>query len=237
MTQAQRRVPLSKDRIVQAAIDVADREGLHALTMRRLGAELGVEAMAVYKHVSGKDDILDGMVEQVVSLIEAPGQGMDWRDAMRRRARSARDVLTRHSWAIGLLDSRRSMGPNQLRYVDSILGSLRSAGFSIDDAAHAFSLLDSYVYGHVVQEMSWSGKSEPTEPPGPAADSEAFSAEYPHLAEMSAHAVGGTFSFDGEFTHGLDVILAALEPGAAKPDLGAPGRPGVGDPLTTRNSG
>ena len=172
MTRDRQRVPLSKERIFQAAIDVADREGLQALTMRRLGAELGVEAMAVYKHVSGKDDILDGMVELVVSLIETPGHGMDWRDAMRRRARSARDVLSRHSWAIGLLDSRRSMGPNQLRYVDSVLGSLRSAGFSIDDAAHAFSLLDSYVYGHVVQEMSWSGRSEPTEPPGPAPESE-----------------------------------------------------------------
>ena len=212
MTQPQRRVPLSKERIIQAAIDVADRDGLQALTMRRLGADLGVEAMAVYKHVSGKDDILDGMVELVVSLIETPAHGMDWRDAMRRRARSARDVLTRHSWAIGLLDSRRSMGPNQLRYVDSVLGTLRSAGFSIDDAAHAFSLLDSYVYGHVVQEMSWSGRSEPTEP---VPESGISSTEYPHLAEMTAHAAGGTFSFDGEFAHGLAVILSALEPGAA----------------------
>ena len=100
MTRDHQRVPLSTDRILQAAIDVADREGLQALTMRRLGAELGVEAMAMYKHVSGKDDILDGMVELVVSLIEAPGHGMDWRDAMRRRARSARDVLTRHSWRL-----------------------------------------------------------------------------------------------------------------------------------------
>jgi AcrR family transcriptional regulator len=228
MTKEQRRVPLSRERILQAAIDVADREGLEGLTMRRLGAELGVEAMAVYKHVSGKDDILDGMVELVVSLIETPGHGMDWRDAMRRRARSARDVLTRHSWAIGLLDSRRSMGPNQLRYVDSVLGSLRSAGFSIDEAAHAFSLLDSYVYGHVVQEMSMSGVSRPGEPPGPATESEAFSTEYPHLAEMATHAAGGAFSFDGEFGHGLDVILSALEPGAAKPDLGASGRPDDG---------
>ena len=224
MTRDHQRVPLSKERIFQAAIDVADREGLQALTMRRLGAELGVEAMAVYKHVSGKEDILDGMVELVVSLIEAPGDGMDGRDAMRRRARSARDVLTRHSWAIGLLDSRRSMGPNQLRYVDSILGSLRSAGFSIDDAAHAFSLLDSYVYGHVVQEMSMSGASEPGEPPGPALDPEALSTEYPHLAEVAAHALGGTFSFDGEFEHGLEVILTALEPGAVRPDAGRASR-------------
>jgi AcrR family transcriptional regulator len=217
MTRDHQRVPLSKERIFQAAIDVTDREGLQALTMRRLGAELGVEAMAVYKHVSSKDDILDGMVELVVSLIEAPGHGMDWRDAMRRRAISAREVLRRHSWAIGLLDSRRSMGPNQLRYVDAVLGSLRSAGFSVDDAAHAFSLLDSYVYGHVVQEMSWSGRSEPSEPPGPAPESEISSTDYPHLAEVAAHAAGGTFSFDGEFTYGLDVILSALEPGRSSP--------------------
>ena len=217
MTRDHQRVPLSKERIFQAAIDVADREGLQALTMRRLGAELGVEAMAVYKHVSSKDDILDGMVELVVSLIDTPAERAAWRDAMRSRAISAREVLRRHSWAIGLLDSRRSMGPNQLRYVDAVLGSLRSAGFSVDDAAHAFSLLDSYVYGHVVQEMSWSGRSEPSEPPGPAPESEISSTDYPHLAEMAAHAAGGTFSFDGEFTHGLEVILSALEPGRPSP--------------------
>ena len=181
--------------------------------MRRLGAELGVEAMALYKHVSSKDEILDGMVELVVSRIDTAVERADWRDAMRSRAMSAREVLRRHSWAIGLLDSRRLMGPNQLRYVDAILGSLRSAGFSVDDAAHAFSLLDSYVYGHVVQEMSMSGRSEPAERLGPAANPDAFSTEYPHLAELAAHAVGSPFSFDGEFAHGLEVILSALKPG------------------------
>ncbi len=170
--------------------------------------------MALYKHVSSKDDILDGMVELVVSRIDTPVERADWQDAMRRRANSARNVLGRHSWAIGLLDSRRSMGPNQLRYVDAILGSLRSAGFSVDDAAHAFSLLDSYVYGHVVQEMSMSSRSEPPElPAGPADDPDAFSTEYPHLAELTTHALGSPFSFDGEFAHGLEVILAALTPG------------------------
>ena len=190
--------------------------------MRRLGAELGVEAMSLYKHVSSKDDILDGMVELVVSRIETPVEGPDWRDAMRRRAISAREVLTRHSWAIGLLESRRSMGPNQLRYVDAILGSLRSAGFSINDAAHAFWLLDSYVYGHIVQELSMSGTSEPAVAPAPAAGSETFSTDYPHLAEIAAHAVGSPFSFDGEFAHGLEVILTALEPAAVEPDSRPP---------------
>lgn len=169
--------------------------------------------MALYKHVPSKDEILDGMVELVVSRIDTPVERADWRDAMRSRAMSAREVLRRHSWAIGLLDSRRSMGPNQLRYVDAILGSLRSAGFSVEDAAHAFSLLDSYVYGHVVQEMSMSGGSEPAERLGQAANPDAFSARYPHLAEIAAHAVGSPFTFDGEFAHGLEVILTALEPG------------------------
>lgn len=178
--------------------------------------------MALYKHVTSKDDILDGMVELVVSRIDTPVERAEWRDAMRSRAMSAREVLRRHSWAIGLLDSRRSMGPNQLRYVDAVLGSLRSAGFSVDDAAHAFSLLDSYVYGHVVQEMSMSGRSEPAEPLGQAANPDAFSAAYPHLAEIAAHA--SSFSFDGEFAHGLEVILTALEPGAVKPDAGGPRR-------------
>ena len=196
--------------------------------MRRLGTELGVEAMALYKHVSSKDDILDGMVELVVSRIETPGDAANWREAMRRRAISARDVLTRHSWAIGLLESRRSMGPNQLRYVDAILGSLRFSGFSLDDAAHAFWLLDSYVYGHIVQEMSMSGTSEPAGAPGPAAQGDAFRTEYPHLAEIAAHALGSPFSFDGEFAHGLEVILTALEPAAVKPDSGRSRRPGAG---------
>lgn len=193
---------------------LADREGLGALTMRRLGAELGVEAMSLYKHVSDKNDILDGIVELVIALIEIPGEEADWRGAMRRRAVSAREVLTRHSWAIGLIEARGAMGPNQLRYVDAILGSLRSAGFSVEDAAHAFWLLDSYVYGHVIQETSMSragvGEVEPVGVevgPGGGPD-------YPYLAETAEHASGSVFSFDGEFNHGLDVILAALQPTA-----------------------
>ena len=226
MTNADTRTPLSRDRILQAAVNLADREGLGALTMRRLGAELGVEAMSLYKHVSSKHDILDGIVELVVSRIETPDNAAHWRDAMRRRAHSAREVLARHSWAIGLLESRRSMGPNQLRYVDAILGSLRSASFSVDDAAHAFWLIDSYVYGHIVQEMSMSGTSSPVVAPTPAAESDAFSTEYPHLAEVAEHALGSPFSFDGEFAHGLEVILTALEPAALESDS-RPRRAGV----------
>ena len=148
------RPPLTRERVFQAAVDLADRDGLGALTMRRLGAELGVEAMSLYKHVANKEEILDGIVEVVVGEIETPREGADWKEAMRRRAISAREVLGRHSWAIGLLEARGSTGPKALRYLDAILGNLRSAGFSIENAVHAFWLLDSFVYGQVIQETS-----------------------------------------------------------------------------------
>ena len=124
--------------------------------MRRLGAELGVEAMSLYKHVANKEEILDGVVELVVGEIAIPGEGSHWKDAMRQRAISAREVLASHSWAIGLLETRGSMGPAAMRYLDAILGNLRSAGFTIENAVHAFWLLDSYVYGHVIQETTLS---------------------------------------------------------------------------------
>jgi AcrR family transcriptional regulator len=179
--------------------------------MRRLGAELGVEAMSLYKHVANKDAILDGIVELVVSQIEIPGDGVDWQAAMRRRAISARAVLSRHSWAIGLLESRRVMGPAQLRYVDAILGTLRSAGFSVELAAHAFWLLDAYVYGHVVQEQSLSGSTPQEIGAGGSEPGQGSRGEYPHLAELAQRAFGSGFSFDGEFEFGLDLILDGLE--------------------------
>jgi AcrR family transcriptional regulator len=206
------RAPLTKGRVLQAAVDLADREGLDALTMRRLGAELRVEAMSLYKHVASKDEILDGIVERVVAEIEIPGGGADWKEVMRRRAISVRAVLSRHPWAIGLLETRRSMGPNLRRYVDAILGNLRSAGFSIENAAHAFWLLDSYVYGHVVQETSLSfSTSEVTNESGESILEQITTNEHPHLVELEEHALRSEYSFDNEFEFGLDLILDALE--------------------------
>ena len=149
------RLPLSRERIIQAAVRLADEVGLDALTMRRLGSELGVEAMSLYKHVANKDAILDGVVDAVIGEIELPEIDAEWRSAMRRRAASAREVLTRHSWAIGLMESRAATGPATMRYMNAIIGNLRTAGFSIENAAHAFWLLDSFVYGHVIQEVSF----------------------------------------------------------------------------------
>lgn len=211
------RRPLTKDRIVRAAVDLADRDGAGALTMRALGAELGVEAMSLYKHVANKDEILDGIVELIVGQIEIPIADEPWKQAMRRRAESGRDVLRRHSWAIGLVEARGSMGPAAMRYTEAILGNLRSAGFSLDDAAHAFWLLDSYVYGHVIQETSIAPASPPEDgalPEEPVAEQAALS-EYPNLVELGERARHSEYSVDREFAYGLDLVLDALERAAS----------------------
>jgi AcrR family transcriptional regulator len=204
-------LPLTRQRVLRTAVDLADREGLGALTMRRLGAELGVEAMSLYKHVANKEEILDGIVEVVTSEIEVPGEGAHWKEAMRQRAMSARAVLSRHSWAIGLLEGRSSKGPTSLRYLDAILGNLRGAGFSIENAAHAFWLLDSYVYGHVIQETSFPvGTTEETTESGGSVPDQITGREYPHLIEVEEHALTAEYSFDTEFEFGLDLILEGL---------------------------
>jgi AcrR family transcriptional regulator len=206
------RPPLTKDRILGAAVDLADREGLGALTMRRLGAELGFEAMSLYKHVANKEEILDAMVELIVPQIEIPEPGADWREAMRRRAISAREVLSQHSWVIGLLEARGLSGPAAMRYLNAILGNLMAAGFNIEDAAHGFWLLDCYVYGQVIQETSMtpSTPEDPAESPPPDPEQTTMS-EYPHLFAMYEHAQTFGYTFDGEFEFGLELILDGLE--------------------------
>lgn len=206
------RPPLTKDRILEAAVDVADRDGLDALTMRRLGAELGFEAMSLYKHVANKEEILEGMVELIVGHIVIPEPGADWREAMRRRAISAREVFSQHSWVIALLEARGSSGPAVMRYRNAILGNLMSAGFPIEGAAHAFWLLDCYVYGQVIQETSMTPSTpEDAADPATAAPDQATMSDYPHLAAMYEHAQTYGYTFDGEFEFGLELILDGLE--------------------------
>jgi AcrR family transcriptional regulator len=194
-------------------VKLADRDGLGALTMRRLGAELGVEAMSLYKHVANKEEILDGIVEVVVGEIEIPGEGAAWQAAMRRRAISAREVLSRHSWAVGLLEARGAKGPSALRYLNAVLGNLRSAGFSIENAVHAFWVLDCFVYGQVIQESTLpiGSSEEVTEATGSIVE-QITTDEYPHLLEVAEHALRSEYSVDIEFEVGLDLILDALAP-------------------------
>src|SRR5689334_19641693 len=123
------RIPLSRERILRTALDFADRHGIEALSMRKLGQEFGVDAMMLYRHVANKDDLLDGMVDVVFGEIGLPPSGGDWRTAMRQRAVAARTALSRHPWAIGLMESRSRPGPATLRHHDAVLGSLREAGF------------------------------------------------------------------------------------------------------------
>jgi AcrR family transcriptional regulator len=146
------RVPLSRERVLEAAVALADESGSEALSMRKLGEALGVEAMSLYHHVASKDDLLDGMIDVVFSEIALPADCDDWKRAMRERALSARRVLSRHGWAIRFMDSRTSPGPATLRHHDAVLGCLRNAGFSVPLAASALSVLDSYIHGFAFQE-------------------------------------------------------------------------------------
>src|SRR5215210_7631949 len=149
------RVPLNRQRVLQAAVAFADEHGIASVSMRKLGEALGVEAMSLYNHVANKDELLDDMVDVVFSEIGMPTAAADWRTAMRQRAVSARHVLSHHRWAIGLMESRSSPGPATLRHHDAVIGCLREAGFSIEMAAHAFTVLDSYIYGFALQEANF----------------------------------------------------------------------------------
>jgi AcrR family transcriptional regulator len=206
------RVPLSRERVFQAAVALADEHGLEALTMRALGEQLGVEAMSLYYYVANKDELLDGMVDLVFSEIELPTTDVDWKTAMRRRAISTREALARHRWAVGLLEASLRPGSANFRLHDAVLGCLRVAGFSVENAVHAYSLQDAYIYGFALQE-----RSLPVETPEQLAEAaeslhRQFSADdYPHIAETITEHVTKDYDFADEFEFGLDLILDGLE--------------------------
>jgi len=206
------RASLSREQVLRAALGLADESGLQALSMRELGRKLGVEAMSLYNHVAGKDDVLDGMVDLVVGEIELPGPEADWRQAMRQRAVSALKAFKRHPWASALIDSRMSGGPGRLRYFESVIGALRRAGFSIRLAGRAFSLLDSYIYGFCRQSV---GIAAVDAGEAPAAETflKALPVEqFPYLAEMAAmQSVEPGYDEDSDFEFGLTLILDGLE--------------------------
>jgi AcrR family transcriptional regulator len=200
--------------VIRTAVAVADAKGTAALTMRAIAEPLGVEAMSLYHHVAGREEILDGMVDAVFAEIDLPPRDTDWKSAMRHRAESARAVLRRHPWAVGLMDSRSRPGPATLRHHDAVLGALRTGGFSVPMAAHAFSLIDSYLYGFVLQELSlpFSDSAELDEVAGAMLRDMPADA-YPHLTELAVeHALQPGYDYADEFTFGLTLILDALRP-------------------------
>jgi AcrR family transcriptional regulator len=191
----------------------ADSGGLEALTMRNLADGLGVAPMSLYRHVANKDDLVDALVDQVFSEIGLPAEGAHWKYAMRERAISVREVLSRHRWAIGYLESRRHPGPANLRHHDAVLGSLRAAGFDMAMAAHAYSLLDSYIYGFALTQMQLPFESSEEVAEVGQSMLQAFpSNDFPNLAEyITEHAMQPGYDFGAEFEYGLDLILDGLE--------------------------
>ena len=216
---AAHRAPLSRDRVLRAAVALADTAGISALSMRKLGEALGVEAMSLYNHVASKGDLLDGMIDLVFSEIDLPSGDGDWRAAMRGRAISARQVLHRHRWAIGLMESRTSPGPATLRHHDAVLGCLRRAGFPVGLTAHAYSLLDSYIYGFALQEASLPfGTGEEAARVAEEISGQFASGQYPYLTEMAMeHVVKPGYDYGDEFETGLDLILDALQAAVGRP--------------------
>lgn len=205
---------LSKQRVVVEAVRLADREGVVGLSMRRLAGELGAGAMTLYRYVASKDELLDAMVDLMFEEIELPPEESDWQSAMRRRAVSTRQVLAGHPWAIGLLESRTSPGPANLRHHEAVTACLRRAGFTVVMATHANWLLDSYVYGFALQDAGlpfdtadeFADMGEDVYLPQLPPD------EFPYLNESAAALVAAGYDPAEEFTFGLDLILAALEP-------------------------
>jgi len=213
MPTAEPRGRLSRERVLRAAIAHADAGGLEALTMRNLAEELEVAPMALYRHVANKDDLIDAMIDAVFSEISLPLGGADWRTAMRQRAISVREALSRHRWAIGLMESRRSPGPANLRHHDAVIGKLRAAGFDIAMAAHAYSLLDSYIYGFALTKLNLPFDTSVEIADVAQSMLEPFPAnEYPNLVEiLTEHVMKPGYDYGDEFEYGLDLILDGLE--------------------------
>jgi AcrR family transcriptional regulator len=208
-----RRAPLTKERVLRAAVDLADREGIDSLSMRRLGQELGVDAMALYRHVRNKEEILDGIADVIVGEIELPDSTGDWKAALRAQVMAARGVMLRHPWAPKVIEERPTVSPTMLGYIDSVLAKLSDGGFSIDMAHHAIHVLGSRILGFN-QDLFEDAADPPPSPEAAAAVARALAA-YPHVTELaqsvSHDGVLGACDDDFEFAFGLDLILDGLE--------------------------
>ncbi len=200
---------ITRERVLDAATELADDEGLDGLTIRALAGRLGAKPMAVYHHVADKSAILDGIVDAVFAGIDRPVPGRPWREELLRRSRSAHAVLRRHPWAVALLESRSTPGADTFAHHDAVLGTLLSDGFGVAAAGHAYAMLDAYVYGFVVQESALPFAPEDSEAAaaemlGPFADA------YPYLARFAAERIGADYRFSDEFDVGLDLVLDAI---------------------------
>jgi AcrR family transcriptional regulator len=206
---------LNRERVLEAAVALAARDGIESLTMRKLADELGAGAMSLYYHVPNKEQLLDGMVDIVFGEIELPPTDVDWKTAMRKRALSTREALARHRWAIGLMEGRTNHGLANLRLHDAVLGCLRAAGFSLEMTVHAYSVLDAYIYGFALQESDMSSETADdfaAEAQRQMREYEAVLADYPHLVEVvGGYVAKAGYDYATEFLFGLDLILDGLD--------------------------
>jgi len=207
------RIPLSRDRVLHAAIDLADAAGIESLTMRRLAQELGVEAMTLYYHVANKEDILNGIADIVVGEFDLPAPGDDWKAAVRRTALSAYEILVRHPWAASLVLSASGVSTARLRYMNSLLGAFREAGFSAAMTDHAYHALESHIMGFTLWEVGMDlGSSEDLAGKATSFLEELPVDQFPHLVEhIHQHLKPRDPQNEGEFAFGLDLILDGLE--------------------------
>jgi AcrR family transcriptional regulator len=214
MAKSKTREPVSRERAIRVAVTLADSTGIESLSMRKLATELGIEAMSLYYHVKSKDDILDGMLDVVYSEFSTPRAGDEWRSAMQERAESMRSVLAQHHWAISI-KARTSPGPETLGHLDSVIGCLRAAGFSMPLTGHAMSILDSYVHGFAQQEASL-----PLDPSGDiggatkdimAPREQMMAQAFPNLADMAVSLIlQPGYAYGHEFDFGLKLILDGI---------------------------
>lgn len=220
MTEDTKKSTLTRERVLGAAIELADEIGIDSLTIRKLAAKLDVGTMTIYHHVPSKEEIIDGMVEIVFGEIEQPPTDENWKSAIRKRCVSAREVLNRHPWAAPLMESRTSPGPANMGHHDAVLRCLRGGGLSLQLTAHAYAVLDSFVYGFAFEEATL-----------PASGGEGFTEiaeqiaanfpadEYPYLAELTVeHVLQPGYDFGDSFEFGLDLIIAGLDEASKRAD-------------------
>ena len=228
-----RRAPLTRERVLKAALKLADDGGFHSLSMRKVASKLRVEAMSLYNHVAGKEDIVDGLVDIVFSEIEVATPGtVDWKTAMRDRAISVRTTLNRHRWAVGLMEGRMNPGPANIANHNAVMGCLREGGFGFRDAVHAYSVMDAYIYGFALQEkgLPFDAPEETGDVMRRQSENVPSMADYPYLVETAIELEKAGYDYEVEFLFGLDLILDGIERYKAgiESSEAVPGTPGRG---------
>ena len=204
-------LPLSRDRILKTAIQLANENGIEALSMRKLAQQLGVKAMSLYNHVANKDDLIDGMVDIVASKIDLPELGSDWKQAMRQRAISAHKILLSHPWATMAIVSRVNVGPAMLRYVDATLGCLVEAGFSFEMADHVWNAIDSHIYGFTLQKLNFPFEETEYAEVAKQYVSMLPAETYPYLNKLTHHVIDGQYDGIHDLKFGLELLLNSLD--------------------------